>query len=310
MKQIGSGIDDSIRTALEDLKKRRLADGGFAYRLGGRYRPDATAWAILILSATGSESTLLEVARSRLAKDQLPNGSIPISPDHPDVFWPTSLAILAWHGSSRHQEAKNRAVGFLLKNSGVHWKKRKDEPYRHDPSIRGWPWVANTHSWIAPTAISVIAIELAGYGQHGRVQEARRMLLDRQLSEGGWNYGNTAVYGQQLQSDAGDTGVALSALAGHVPREQISASLTYLNSELALLKTPLALGWTLLGLQAWREPVTDRLAMITSCLNRQSRYGLYDTVSLCLLLAGSIATSGLLNLAEELPCREGLSSTC
>jgi hypothetical protein len=59
------------------------------------------------------------------------------------------------------------------------------------------------------------------------MQEAKRLLLNRQLSVGGWNYGNTMVFGQNLHPMMESTGVALNALAGIASREEITPSLAY-----------------------------------------------------------------------------------
>jgi hypothetical protein len=78
--------------------------------------------------------------------------------------------------------------------------------------------VAGTHSWIEPTALGVIALKAAGHERHERVQEAIRMILDRQLPHGGWNYGNTFVFGRELRPMPESSGAALAGLAGQVER--------------------------------------------------------------------------------------------
>ncbi len=175
------------------LAERVLPDGGFSGQPGGGYMPDATAWAILALAGSRSRADLVRRARTRLAADQLDDGRISVSPEYPDAYWTTSMAILAWQGSRFHHEHQARAIRFLLQTSGRHWKKDSRSPVGHDTSITGWPWVADTHSMVEPTATSILALRAAGQGAHGRVREAVRMLLDRQLADGGWNYGNTVV---------------------------------------------------------------------------------------------------------------------
>jgi len=83
-------------------------------------------------------------------------------PGEEKAFWPTSLAVLAWHGSNQHRESQNRAIRFLLDVSGSHWKNMHDSPIQHDTSLRGWSWTEGTHSWIEPTALAIIALELTG----------------------------------------------------------------------------------------------------------------------------------------------------
>jgi hypothetical protein len=149
--------------------------------------------------------------------------------------------------------------------------------------------VADTHSWIEPTALAVIALKATGHGQHGRVREAIRMMLDRQLPHGGWNYGNTLTFGRELHPMPESTGAALTGLAGEVDRETISRSLDYLQGEADRLRTPISLGWALLGLAAWGVRPAKGEALVERCLANQSRYGEYDTSALCLLFLGALA---------------------
>jgi hypothetical protein len=137
--------------------------------------------------------------------------------------------------------------------------------------------------------LSVIALEGAGYGRHDRVQEALRMIIDRQLPHGGWNYGNTMVFGRELRPMPESTGTALTGLAGHLERKVVARSLDYLQGEINSLRTPVSLGWGLLGLAAWGVWPANGLTLVERCLARQSRYGEYDTSSFCLLLMGALA---------------------
>lgn len=183
----------------------------------------------------------------------------------------------------------------MLETTGTHEPREADSPVGHDTSIRGWPWVTNTHSWVEPTAIALLALQVTGYGGHERAQEATRLLLDRQLPRGGWNYGNTFVFDTELHPLPESTGVALSALAGRVPRELIQHSLDYLQHEITHLRTPFSLGWGLLGLSAWEErPAVARLWILES-LKRQEKYGSYETSLLSLLLFALQAEKGLVN---------------
>ncbi len=289
-------IEKSIEFWVEKLTRRTLPNGGFSGRPGGHYRPDATAWAVLVLAAVGAREDLVQSARSRLAADQMEDGRVSVSPDNPQAFWPTPLAVMAWHGSSTHREPQARALEFLLATTGKHFEKIDDFVLGHDTAIRGWPWIGDTHSWVEPSSMVLLALELTGNGDHERAREARRMLLDRQLERGGWNYGNTSIFGQQLRPMPMSTGLALNALAARVPREAVKKSLLYLKDQVGRLRTPLSLGWSFLGLGAWRERPADAESSIFQCLDRQETYGPYDTLQLSLLLASLLGKWGLLSL--------------
>jgi hypothetical protein len=284
---------DFIYNLVNQLRVSILPDGGFSSTPGGRYRADATCWAILAILGDPDNRALLTRARSRLAADQLPDGRVCISPDHPEAIWPTSIAIFAWHQSPEHRENQARAANFLLTSSGTHWQRTADSPFAHDPSIKGWPWIADTHSWVEPTALAMMALKLAGYGFHDRVKEATRLLLDRQLPRGGWNYGNTFVFEQELRPMPLSTGIALNALKDQTALETIQPSLAYLQSRVSSLQTPRSLGWGLLGLGAWRACIEPSQPLIDTCLKNQARFGGYDTSSLSLLLVAAKSQGGL-----------------
>jgi len=233
-----------------------------------------------------------------LAAAQLADGRVSISPENPEAFWPTPLTILAWQGSPAHQAAQARAVAFLLTTAGKHWEKEPDSVHGHDTNIKGWPWTANTYSWAEPTSVAVIALRAAGYGDHERVAEARRLLLDRQIPGGGWNYGNTIVFDQTLQAMPESTGMALDALRDKISRAAIQKSLDYLEGILATLNTPRALGWALLGLGAWGARPALAENWIEACFARADRFGGYDTVSLGLLLVAHRASGGLASIYQ------------
>lgn len=289
--------------ALKDVEAALLArvrtDGGFSQQRGEPYRTDATAWAIITLSSIDADRTCIQTAMTQLTADQHEDGSISIAPDHPEAFWPTPLAILAWSCSSVDSEPRRRAIRFLLGTTGKHWNKRPDEIAQHNPALNGWPWIAATHSWIEPTALSLIALSVAGYQDHSRVKEAVHMLMDRQLPHGGWNYGNTSVFGQELRPAPESTGAALHALTGHVARPDVQLSLDYLSKEITRLHTPISLGWGLLALNSWGVPFPNASNLITDCLKRQERYGPYDTASLCLLILPLVRPNGLLPKSAE-----------
>lgn len=281
---------------LEAIENRRMEQGGFANHPEGPYRPDATAWAIILLSSQRSTRIIVEHAQNRLLNDQHPDGRISISPVHPEAYWPTPLAILAWHPSPAHHKARERAVHFLLNHSGLHWGKSSDDPIGHNPSILGWPWVSEAHSWVSPTALALIALSAERHRHHPRVESGVRLLMDRQLPAGGWNYGNTTVFDKTLRPFPETTGLALNALAGHVSAETVKVSLDFLTHEAPRLRTPVALGWALLGLKAWGRQPSAMHDWVQETLLRSCWHGGYSTTSLSILFSAAFATRGLEDL--------------
>ncbi|MDT7040994.1 prenyltransferase/squalene oxidase repeat-containing protein [Candidatus Nitronereus thalassa] len=281
---------------LNELRTRIRPNGGFLFTTQGEDRPDATAWGTIILSHFKHDAQVLQRSRDYLTSFQMPDGRVSLSPDHPESFWPTPISILAWETSKSHHVSREKAIQFLLNSSGEHWIKNPETPLGHDPSLKGWPWIGHTHSWVESTAMAMTALHNVGFSDHPRLKEATSMILDRQLSHGGWNYGNTMVFEQELKPSPEDTGAALSALAGRISRIHISKSLEFLQTEFTRLRTPIAVGWSLLGLNAWNETPPDATTRIHDTWKHRERFGGYDTPSLCLLLAPLIAPHGLNNL--------------
>jgi hypothetical protein len=280
----------SLRKIVEaSLSRRLLPNGGFVGRLGGTFQVDSTIWGMLAFRACGGSDEILERLRALLAREQSGDGRVCVNRDHPASYWPTPLAILAWQNSPASQVAQNRAVRFLLETTGSHSPRKPDDPWAHDTILKGWPWIGETHSWIEPTATCVMALRATGHGQHDRVREAIRMILDRQLPHGGWNYGNTLIFGRELHPMPENTGAALTGLAGVVDQEKVARSISYLQGEVHRIGTPISLGWGLLGLAAWDLWPSNGTALVERCLANQTRYGDYDTSALCLLFLGALA---------------------
>ena len=271
------------------LLRRALSGGGFSGSPNGNYQIDSTAWGILALSACGEATDLLDQSRNLLLHEQLPDGRLCVDKNHPASFWPTAVAILAWQDSESCREGQQRAVRFLLDTTGFHFPRESDAPSAHDSLLKGWPWVGETHSWIEPTSMAVMALRVTGNGHHDRLREAIRMVLDRQLPQGGWNYGNTLVFGKELHPMPESTGAALAALAGLTERDTVMPSLMYLQNQVSRLQTPISLGWSLLGLAAWQLSPPNADTLVERCFANQGRYGEYETTALCLLILGALA---------------------
>ena len=224
------------------------------YHEPGEASTEPTAIATLALALSGQPSS----ARSGcqwINKYQQSDGAVGISPVQASPKWCTSLALLAWtvhdeiSGDNDFSDCRERAVSWALTNEGKVSERMPE--IGHDSSLRGWSWAANTHAWIEPTAFFLLALRKAGYAKHPRCQEAEQLLVDRLLPEGGCNYGNTFVLGQQLLPHIQPTGIALLALAGSECGDQrIDRSCDYLEKTVTRDTAVASLAFALLGLKA------------------------------------------------------------
>lgn len=290
-------VIDALSPFFAELLARGLPDGSFAAAPGAMSRPDATAWAAMALHASGLAPDVVATARKSLADLQLPDGSVPILSDCPTAGWPTPLGILAWLPDPALFPRAKAAAAWLLSHTGCCWSResRGFEVIGHDPSLKGWPRIVDTHSWVEPTALAMLA--LTAMGQAGSIvplAEATMLLLDRELPDGGWNYGNTRVFHNILLPIPDSTGHALTALAAFPIRPERTAvanSLDYLASPKCASRTPLVATWRAFGLTAWGEASPAILDDLIITLARQDHYGPYDTALLAQLLAAA-ATCG------------------
>jgi hypothetical protein len=172
------------------------------------------------------------------------------------------------------------------------------EQVGHDETIKGWPWIAGTHPWVEPTAYALMALRTCGYLVHARTNEATRLLLDRQLPSGGWNYGNTFTFGTEMRPMPETTGIGLTALTGLARRTAVEKSIAYLKAEWPSLNTPMSLSWAVLGLRGWQEQLDQPKDRILRVLARQEEVGPYDTVALSLLVLAYYCDSGLVHFLE------------
>jgi len=190
-----------------------------------------------------------------LAGMQQPDGSVGISAAQNDPRWPTSLALLAWCtmgqavGRSLLTRHAARAAAWSLNDRGK--AAPRSPQIGHDTELIGWSWAANTHSWLEPTCFFVLGLRAAGFGEHPRVREGMRLIVDRLLPTGGANYGNTIVLGQPLLPHPQPTGLAMLALGGErVDDSRLGRSMDYLESLLQPGIAPASLAFSCLGLAA------------------------------------------------------------
>jgi hypothetical protein len=254
------------RLHLELLELRGNAPGWGNRREGSPY-VEPTCLAALALAASHPVSiaekskAAVHDAADWLAGQQQRDGALGIAPDLPHPRWTTTLGVLVWSAQDIADAARHKAVDWLLSRQGTTWTPEVAEPFGHDPRIAGWPWVEGTHSWLEPTAMAVLALRRAGRKEHQRTRDGQRLIRDRVIRSGGWNYGNSTVFGADLRPHPAPTGLALLALADNddAVSPLISQSCAYLERILPTTRAPQSLCFGILALTAWgrRPPEAD-----------------------------------------------------
>lgn len=242
---------------VDDILNDLATDAHWSYRVGGPFAAEPTALAALALYGHGRVSDAWRGCE-RLASLANEDGSVGVMADQATPSWPTSLALLAWNAAAGNADSAlptswrshaERGAAWLLTVGGETPPRSAD--LGHDTTLRGWPWVLGTHSWVEPTALAVLALKSAGLSTHIRVREAVHLLIDRLLPEGGSNYGNTTVLGQALRPHVAPSGLALAALAGERDASgRIERTIAYLEQTLNRQTTSMSLAYGLIGLAA------------------------------------------------------------
>jgi hypothetical protein len=272
---------------LDRLTAAAHGDGGWGYLAGAAPCTEPTCLACLALSAYKTDTETYARGLAWLARLQRPDGSVPVASNVTSPCWTTGLAILAWSASigetavDCHAQIE-KAAAWLLRTYG---KTIAPNPrvYGHDPTLTGWAWVENSHSWVEPTAYAVLALRAAGKEKHPRVRDGIRLILDRAIPGGGWNYGNTRVFANTLRPFPGPTGIALTALGGEPPDSRIDSGIAYLIRELQRVRAPLSLSWGLMGLSAWGKRPDESPQWLAECARRVLRStpnAMYDALLL------------------------------
>jgi hypothetical protein len=121
-----------------------------------------------------------------------------------------------------------------------------------EENLRGWKWTPNTANWVEPTSYALLflkkylrSLASSPEGSSSRnlkpvIAEGESLLYQRMCREGGWNYGNARVLGEELRPYPLTTAIALIALQSPSSLE-CQKSLAYLQQAAANERSALAL---------------------------------------------------------------------
>ena len=130
---------------------------------------------------------------------------------------------------------------------------------RQDNSLQGWSWIDGTFSWGEPTAWALLALKkcrtrgIAAKGAEARIRIGEAIMRDRVCATGGWNYGNSNVFGKDLPAYVPTTAIALLALQDCGDEPFVRRSVDFLEERAA------------------NHPSTRALALSTLALRRHGR---------------------------------------
>jgi hypothetical protein len=262
------------------LVRRVLAlqnpDGGFGARDGLPSSTEPTALAVLALTAEPECDDATARAQRWLVEAATAEGAWPVVPSIPEPSWTTALAVLALARRPDGRPHALRGAQWLLGIEGrrpphprrfTDWLLGRESAVVVDDSLTGWPWVRDTFSWIEPTAYAVLALDavrasLPAEPVGRRLDVARRMIADRTCVDGGWNYGNSRVLGEELWPYPDTTALALLALRNAGDPAAQAKSLDALERMLDENGSGLATALGVLALDTYGRDVTARRARL------------------------------------------------
>ena len=247
---------------IDQLGFARNPDGGYGYYPNRKSRIEPTAWVAL------SPAMDAATARGWLVDAQGPDGWLRDDRRAPINYGFNAMALLAFL-TDRHTLGNAERVGqALLQVKGLAYG--PSPVVRQDNSLQAWSWVENTLSWVEPTAYGLLAIKRAralgllestARTAAARIDVAERLLRDRACASGGWNYGNSQVFGANLYAHGPTTALALIALQDKAGTAFVDAGLRFLTANATAERSGFALSLTALCLRIFGRP-TDTVAAL------------------------------------------------
>jgi uncharacterized protein (DUF362 family) len=247
---------------LDELVQQAHPDGGWGYTPTQPAQPEPTCLALLALSLQPEKyAEPLRRAQNVLDRCAGSDGAYRLAKGRDEAVWPTALVLFVQSALAYPQEEIRRTTARLLALRGrVPDQAQLDDIQDIDLTLVGWPWAEKNFSWVEPTAWACLALRRAGQGEHPRVKEGLRLLLDRALDEGGINYGNRRILGRFTEPLPGTTALMLLAFQDTSVQPRIAAAVDYLARQADTTDLE-HLCWIKLALDLYRiQPgVTDLL---------------------------------------------------
>jgi uncharacterized protein (DUF362 family) len=218
----------------ESLAKQACPDGGWGYAPGQESHLEPTCLALLALHPERERfASVIDKARAWLSTCARDDGSYRLPRGRAEAVWSMALVLFVQAVLGEERQRLEHTASTLLAYRGRQIQKtEKDlEINDVDGDLIGWPWAENNFSWVEPTAWACLALQRLGQGQHPRVREGIRLLLDRTLDQGGVNYGNRHIFGISLEPIPTPTALMLLAIQHEPDTPQRAAAVRYLQQQ-------------------------------------------------------------------------------
>ena len=288
--------------AIELLSQSQNTDGGWGAVSRKQSNTESTALGLLALRSLehSRENPTLKKAEQWLIKRQNADGCWSYGAGARAPSWSTALAVIALSDSGVEPERLIRAGNWILAQEGskpgilakliLAFSLQKKAIHLNDDLI-GWSWTPDSFSWVEPTSYYLLALKkiksrLSAKTFKERVDQAELMIYDRMCEGGGWNYGNTAVYGDPLWPYPDITALALIALQDRREQNQNQVSLRGLSKMAENTDSGLALGWSSICLSLYGQDNPELRKRLDQRFSRTKFLGETKPIALSILGAG------------------------
>lgn len=292
-----------LEEAAKLLTSSQNSDGGWGAVAGKRSNTEATALALLALQAVSNAAVepAIQKAKKWLVERQNDDGSWPLNDSLRGPSWSTAFAIIALSESEDARSRLVKAGSWVLEQEGskpgilahlilaLTFQKRV---VQLNEDLIGWSWTPNSLSWVEPTSYFLLALKkikrnLAGKSMEERVQQGELMIYDRMCDNGGWNFGNSFVYGERLLPYPDTTAVALIALQDHPERKENRLSLRSLGEMAKTTNSGLALSWAAICLALYGQDGAELKQRLVGRFAKTKFLGETKTIALGILAIGN-----------------------
>ncbi|HEV3203746.1 MAG TPA: DUF362 domain-containing protein, partial [Gemmataceae bacterium] len=245
-----------IFSNLKTLAGQAHAEGGWGYFPGQPAHLEPTCLALLALSLE-PDLYRQNIRDGQMALERYgasPDGAYRLHRGREEAVWPTAQVLFVQTALDYpNLEIQGTAACLLGLCGRVPDDPEAAELVDIDCSLRGWPWAQGNFSWAEPTAWACLALRHAGLGDHPRVQEGLRLLLDRAADEGGINYGNRRILGRMTEPLLEPTAYMLLALQDQPSHPRIAAAVRYVQRQALMGNDLEQLSWAKLTLEIYQD---------------------------------------------------------
>jgi len=290
-------IDAAVRLLLD----QQNSDGGWGAVKGKASNTESTAFAVMALESTQRKDLpgRVQLGLNWLARHQNADGSWRLNDVTPGGSWSTAPAMLCLGSFSGQRSRAVKAAEWALIQEGnspgwlgslIMWFTAQKDINRINMDLKGWPWASGSFSWVEPTSYFLIGLKrlrpaLAGTNVNERIRQAELMIYDRVCEEGGWNYGNSKVYGEALWPYPDITALVLIALQDRPQMEANQKSLKMLEKSLRDTNSGLALSWSIICFQLYGRGVAEWRRLLAERFEKAGFLGETKTLALAVLAA-------------------------